>query len=67
MKKDVVPVMTRLPVDLHAALKLRAQREERSLNGLIVVLLRAGMAPQPGANAVDAADAAAGDAGATPT
>lgn len=59
MKKDVVPVMTRLPVDLHCALKLRAQQEERSLNGLIVVLLRAGMAPQSGTGAARAEDAAA--------
>ena len=40
MKDDQVPLMTRLPVDLHGELKQLAESDGRSLNGMMVVLLR---------------------------
>jgi hypothetical protein len=39
----MVSLNLRLPDDLHAALKLRAEEEQRSLNNLILVLLRVGI------------------------
>lgn len=41
--RDVVPLMSRLPPDLHAELVARALAEGRSLNGMLVAALRAGL------------------------
>jgi hypothetical protein len=40
MAEAVVRMLLRLPADLHAELVVRAEREQRSLHGQIVYLLR---------------------------
>lgn len=46
--KDFVRFALRLPHDLHEALKEAAERENRSLHGQIVYLLRQGLAKKEG-------------------
>lgn len=41
--KDIVPLMARLPADLHAEIKLLADADERSLNKMLVLLIRLGL------------------------
>ena len=50
-KPDTVPLMVRLPADLHAALVHRADDEERSMNAQLIVILRAALKPPPSGTA----------------
>lgn len=44
----VVPLMARLPGELHAQVKAQAVAEERSLNWMVVALLRDGLKARGG-------------------
>jgi hypothetical protein len=51
---ETVPLMLRLPPEVHAAIKEMAEKERRSLNSTVVVLLDAQLAckhRQPSASA----------------
>jgi hypothetical protein len=49
----LVPLMVRLPEELHAQIKTLAEREYRSLNAQIIVLLRRALEDEQEAHDVD--------------
>lgn len=47
MKTDIVQLTFRLPVDVHQSVKVLAEQEERSLNNMLIRLLREALAGKP--------------------